>query len=276
MASQTSLDLTQLMYVAYYGRPADPGGLTFWADSFDASADLTAQLAEFGNSQEFIDGFGTLSSSELINGLYQQLFNRDADSGGLSFYTDLLSSGAATLASIAKDIAVGALGSDKTLIDNKVAVANYFTEQVAASGFQYSSEDIPAAQQLLSRVSESASAVSNGQQAADLFVSDQHLVLSQEGTSSAASADFLLHFLEGNYEYRISDFRSGDLLSFNNTNQPTVENTSGSDGTLVIYSASSEGLVTVTLTGIPVTLDNQIFNTTSFNTAFGDGSLAWG
>ncbi len=276
MASQTSLDLTQLMYVAYYGRPADPGGQTFWADSFDASADLTAQLAEFGASQEFVDGFGSLSNSDLINGLYQQLFNRDAEQAGLDFYVGLLDSGAASLASIAKDIAVGASGSDKTTVDNKVAVANYFTQQVDSSSYNYSAEDIPAAQQLLTRVSEQNSSVTRGQSEADVFVSSDHAVISTTGNTDASTGDFLLQFLEGNYDYLVTSFNTGDKISFNNGISPTVVNESGSDGLLEITSASSNGLVTLTLTGIPTSLDGQVFNTTSFNTAFGEGSLAWG
>ena len=59
MASQTSPGSHSADVCGVLRSPRRPGGPPFWADSFDASADLTAQLAEFGNSQEFIDGFGT-------------------------------------------------------------------------------------------------------------------------------------------------------------------------------------------------------------------------
>ena len=69
----------QKIYIAYYGRPADPEGQQFWADQLEASGgDLSAIIDVFGDSDEFQDVYGELSIVELVNNLFQQLFGRDA------------------------------------------------------------------------------------------------------------------------------------------------------------------------------------------------------
>jgi hypothetical protein len=125
------LDLAQQFYVAYYGRAADPAGLEFWSDKFDQSSNIDFALKEFGESREFVDRFGDLNNSELINGIYQQAFGRDADSGGLEFYESRLESGQADLTTIAKQIIDGIPeGSiDDLIFSNKVAHAFCLTEQ---------------------------------------------------------------------------------------------------------------------------------------------------
>ena len=154
MATQASLDLAQQMYIAYYGRPADPAGQEFWAEQFDASDDLTQALAAFGTSQEFTDNFGTLDNEALVNNLFTQLFNRTADAEGLAFYTDRLESGEATLASIAKQIADGAQNDDATILANKTTVANTYTTAVTDQGATYEADDIADAQAILAAVDE--------------------------------------------------------------------------------------------------------------------------
>ncbi|MGO2132608.1 MAG: DUF4214 domain-containing protein [Halomonas sp.] len=124
--SQESLNQAQLLYVAYYGRPADPEGLQYWAGVIEANG-IDSVMNTFGTSAEFDDMFGGLSSSQLINNLYEQLFNRSADLPGLQFYTGVLNSGSKTLAEIAYEIANGAQNDDKVALDNKLAVADEFT-----------------------------------------------------------------------------------------------------------------------------------------------------
>ena len=85
------------MYVAY-GRPGVQAGIDYWAGVFDGSSNLDQALAYFGTSPEFLSGFGNLSTEALIDGLYQQLFNRDADQAGRAWYADLITSGQSTLA----------------------------------------------------------------------------------------------------------------------------------------------------------------------------------
>ena len=58
----------QLAYLSFFGRPGDPGGLDFWVGRLtDSGGDLSALIDDFGNAPEFIDRFGALSDSELIN-----------------------------------------------------------------------------------------------------------------------------------------------------------------------------------------------------------------
>ena len=170
MATTESLTMGQEFYVAYYGRPADPSGLTYWADRFDASDDLTEVLAAFGESVEFTANFGSLTDSELVNNLYLQMFNRDAESEGLTFYTDLLTSGAATLASIAKQIVDGAQGNDVTVLANKATVAQTYTDLVTSLGATYESDDIADAQAILDAVDETAASVTEGNAEAEAEV----------------------------------------------------------------------------------------------------------
>jgi len=139
--AQTAEDQVQRSYIAFYGRPADAAGLVFWSDQLDSvNGDLAEILDDFSNSQEFLDRYGSLSDEDLISSLYQQLFNRDPDAEGLSFYAGELQSGARTLDSIALDVLNGALNSDLAIIDNKQAAAVYFTEEVTASSFVYSGD----------------------------------------------------------------------------------------------------------------------------------------
>jgi len=160
--SQGSIDLAQQMFVAYYGRPGDPGGTAFWAGKFDQSSDLNSVLSAFGDSLEYSDNFGTLNNEQLVSGLFQQMFNRDSDSAGLAFYVGRLESGAATLASIAKQIADGSVGDDLLTLNNKIAVANAFTNQIEADGIVYEGADIPAARAIIASVNSSVDALTDG------------------------------------------------------------------------------------------------------------------
>lgn len=158
--NQEIVDKAQQLYVSYYGRPADPGGLAFWIEYFTETDDVDQALVEFGDSEEFLAILAeNPTSTELINQLYQFMFNRDAEQEGLDFYTDLLDSGAASLASIALDIANGAQNEDLTALNNKIEVANTFTAEVASEDASYTSSDIPGAQALLATVDETQASV---------------------------------------------------------------------------------------------------------------------
>ncbi len=138
MASSSSRSTVQKAYIAYYGRPADPGGLTYWANRLEEEGSLSAIIESFGNSEEFISRFGGLSNTQLIQQVYTQLFGRDPDPEGLIFYAEKLDGGVINLQTFTLDVLNGASGADVKVIESKLLVANYFTDHVSESAFTYS------------------------------------------------------------------------------------------------------------------------------------------
>jgi len=128
----------QKIYIAYYGRAADPEGQDFWAQQLEAAGgDLYAIVDAFGNSEEFQNTYGEQEDRDLVNNLFQQLFGRDADAEGLEFYVGLLQSGGKSLASISLDILNGALNSDQSIIDNKLQYVEEFTLKIKVKNKGY-------------------------------------------------------------------------------------------------------------------------------------------
>lgn len=123
----------QQVYVAYYGRPADPAGRDFWAVELDkAGGSLAAVIQSFGNSAEFTNRYGSLSAQQLINTLYQQLLARSPDPEGLNYYTQELSSGRRSLQTITLDVLGGSQGSDLSTVEHKLQAADHHTAKVLA------------------------------------------------------------------------------------------------------------------------------------------------
>ncbi|WP_346799132.1 DUF4214 domain-containing protein [Halomonas sp. Bachu 37] len=145
--------LVQQLYLAYYGRPADPGGLAYWSEQLQANdGNLDSIINFFGDSDEFTQRYGDQEPTELVNNLYQQLFGRDAEEGGLEFYTEKLNSGELTLAQIASTISQNAANEDSTTVNNRVEVANRFTQDVQERGLAYGPDQVEAAGQLVASV----------------------------------------------------------------------------------------------------------------------------
>ena len=154
--AQPSFDeQVQTMYLAYYGRPGDPGGIDFWSQRLsDSNGDLFAIIEEFGNSEEYNERFGDLDSTSLVNNVFQQLFSRDADPEGLAFYVERLDSKAMTLASIALNIIDGVRDGtdDADIVANRMQVADAYTHAVRDGQFDYGSDRIDSARTLLDGV----------------------------------------------------------------------------------------------------------------------------
>jgi hypothetical protein len=154
----------QQMYVAYYGRPGDPGGVSYWAGRMgEVGGNWIPDLVNaFGTSAEYTERFGALEPAALIDNLYRQLYNRDADPLGRAFYIDLLNASnlsgynpalrRSTLAQIALDIANGTAGGDVLTLANKLDVATDFTRQLQITAHAYEAQDIPLVSRLIATV----------------------------------------------------------------------------------------------------------------------------
>ena len=131
MAASAYTDTVQKVYIAYYGRAADPVGLAYWSKAIDdAGGSLDAIMTSFGTSAEATTLYGSLSNSAKVNAIYQQSFGRDADFTGLMYYSGQLSAGTMTASSIAQNIFDGATGTDATTLTNKLAVAKAYTTAI--------------------------------------------------------------------------------------------------------------------------------------------------
>lgn len=144
----------EIAYIAYYGRPADPSGRDFWSNVLGnsgisyspRSGDVLANFPQpaqdaynqfvndFGNSTESGQLFGGLNTVQRIEQIYQQMFNRSADSEGLNFWFNAINSGDVSLPAAALEIALGAVSGDLTILQNKIDSANLFTTSLVNQG----------------------------------------------------------------------------------------------------------------------------------------------
>jgi hypothetical protein len=127
-------DTVQKVYIGYYQRPADPGGLLYWAARLDSTnGNLDAIIEAYANSAESQALYGTISSgsiSKVVNSIYMALFNRPAETGGLNFYVNGYNSGSFTAATIMLNILDGAQNQDLQSVNNKLIAANLFTRTI--------------------------------------------------------------------------------------------------------------------------------------------------
>ena len=157
-------DQVQIMYVAYYGRPGDAGGLDFWAGKLEeVNGSLKKIINEFGTSKEFTDRFGDLDDEELVNNIFLQLLGRDADSEGLNFYVNGLREGRFTLATIALNVVDGTKqnlgGGDAATVANKLQAANAFSEAYVEAEAPYGEFQIDDAKLWLGEVDSTSASV---------------------------------------------------------------------------------------------------------------------
>jgi hypothetical protein len=106
----------QSIYIALFGRPADPEGLRYWTEQLESGVSFSTIVSIMGGTPEYLDRFEGLSNEEIVNNIYQSLFGREADAEGLEFFTNLLESGELDIGLLAITVLGGAQGSDSTII----------------------------------------------------------------------------------------------------------------------------------------------------------------
>lgn len=119
----------QGVYVALFGRPADPTGLAYFNSVTKSGADLSA-IGDLASTQEYKDRFAGQSNTQIVSSIYQSLFNRAPESAGLTFFVDALNKGTLNIKNIAIAILDGAQGDDKTTATNKITAADNFTKAI--------------------------------------------------------------------------------------------------------------------------------------------------
>lgn len=121
----------QELYVAYFSRPADPGGLQFWADHLENQVVTYDQIAAaFAQTAEYKAAYFETDHGVLVQEIYDNLFGRGPEPTGLDFWVRALDSGAMTVDNMVTMVAAGAQGSDQFAFNAKVGVALAFTDRI--------------------------------------------------------------------------------------------------------------------------------------------------
>lgn len=119
----------QQLYVSYFSRPADKGGVQYWESVAAATnGDFSALRNAFSGSNEYKTEYATKTNFQIVDQVYMNLFGRHAELGGLQYWGDLLNRHAITVDHVVEQVAGGARGSDSVAFNLKVATATLFTD----------------------------------------------------------------------------------------------------------------------------------------------------
>jgi len=168
--AMTHFDTVQKAYIGYYQRPADPGGLIWWANNMTShGGSLAAIIEAFATSDESQALYGEINSGNIayvIDAIYQALFNRAADTAGRDWYVAEFNKGAFTAATIMLNVLDGAQNFDLVTLNNKLITSDSFTKtidpELDGASFQttYSGDaDTVAARYFLSLVTSATSSI---------------------------------------------------------------------------------------------------------------------
>ena len=94
-----------------------------------------------------------------------------------------------------------------------------------------------------------------------------------DGSSDASAANYIYTIATDTYNYQVTGFGAGDVLSFPASNAPSVNNPSFTDGTVEPTWAYRGALATIQLTGISTANDAMLNSVANFNSVFGAGTI---
>lgn len=133
-ASADYYDTVQKCYIGYYQRPADPGGLLWWAERLnEVNGDLSSIINAFATSDESRALYGEVNNntiSDVVDGIYMGLLSRTASQIENDYWSGLFKDGKISAAAIMLIMLNGAQNEDLVTINNKLAAANLFTRAI--------------------------------------------------------------------------------------------------------------------------------------------------
>ena len=198
--------VVQQLYIAYFGRPADPAGLANFAAELDrlhAPNDiqaLTASYAANASMRALVDSFGASAESRalypgdtvsFITAIYRNVLNRAPDAEGLNFWVNAVDRDGLSRANASLSIMAGALANrtpqgleDAALINRRVSAGSTFTASLSTPALvsAYSGNNAAAiARDMLSAITQNSDAA-----AVNAAISATLPLLSQAASAPAA------------------------------------------------------------------------------------------
>ncbi|MEB0091588.1 DUF4214 domain-containing protein [Pseudomonas sp. CCI4.2] len=134
MATQAQIAAVQQLYVGYMGRAADSAGLAFWANAIaTGTATIQSVATGFTLSAEYSTAYAGLANDALVDKVYNNVLGRASDATGKAFWVAALASGSVTAATLVATIVTNLGAQDQATINNKVFVAQTYTDAVGTS-----------------------------------------------------------------------------------------------------------------------------------------------
>lgn len=75
------------LYWAFFLRAPDTNGMNYWAKQLTNGKKLAAVAKQFSQSSEFQNKYGAKTNEQFVTLIYQNIFERDPDPGGLAYWT---------------------------------------------------------------------------------------------------------------------------------------------------------------------------------------------
>ena len=134
----------QKLYIAYFGRPGDPSGISYWCSLSDKLFTLREISDQFSRQEEYIKYISNDKSLEAqINKLYVNLFDRKSNFDGLNFWIDIVEKQNFKISDILYNLLYSnnkpfylnpsQEAKDNLILENKISAAEIFTKQISRS-----------------------------------------------------------------------------------------------------------------------------------------------
>lgn len=157
----TELDI-QKIYVAYFNRPADNAGLSYWKGVIESGKVSLADLTSiFATTSEYRTLYAGATNADVVAKVYQNLFGRAPEPAGQAYWVQELDAGRIDIGVVAYSALNAAGGDDKLTIDHKAEAATLFSKHLASTGSdaKYGDAMLAEAREWLGTVDKYASSV---------------------------------------------------------------------------------------------------------------------
>jgi len=141
-------EITKL-YVATFNRAPDKSGIEYWIESKMAIEEIAMSFFDQAETKELYPSEN--KDALFIKSIYSNLFNREPDSEGWTYWINTITSGAISRSLFILAVINGAKGEDALILQNKQKVGEYF----ANKGLN----DIDDAKSVISSITSNSSSV---------------------------------------------------------------------------------------------------------------------
>jgi len=136
MATATSMDYVQKIFVAYLGRGASTEALEYWGNLIDAD-ETTGKDALFFNiwsSAEAVALYKDMDSAAIITLIFQNAFERDPAAEGITYWEGEIEDGSVNVVSLAAAIVDAADTAGAATYGYKISAADYYRTEMDDAG----------------------------------------------------------------------------------------------------------------------------------------------